>query len=836
MLKINIKFIVFHYFVLVFGDDYENDDKLYMLVSPDQHQRTPRLEDFFWTGSGDGPPPPPDPPLPVPVQPSTPEVRTTTVLATVYLDSYPPQAVTDRSTGECVLNCGEPGVPGSLEPEIPEDRRYWLLTVIQGSTPDSLQLRLARLYQKAFLRQQERHLGIIKSLDAPPARKKHEVHSFIVNRDNGPVSPQSSNTPFRYLDIHSSMVTLVSVPSTLIANEESSRLVLNSSNDFGYPASVEMFSIDKDTTLVNAEITATKLNEVESWILATPSIILRKRDVTDREELEEIHEDLIDIPLESEGIESNDTQLYKREILNPEQQPPVQVHIQNITESPETGSVQIVYVVLVGGRAVPAAVAARDMRLVRDAEVARELGAVVTTKAEPAYLKTAEGLEGEAGGGVHGTELWALAVGATIAILLLLVLLALLCFAHRKKSMKSAASLRAYRDELMREAERNQLKQVHEEKDGKLISVVSPSRTRPSSSLLPIYRAASAGSSSSTTSSGVSEVATAFRRRQKKPHALRMPQKKRVGTTDSLLEAAGLDSSDSGQPSIPQTPTSYLSMPSVNAFPRGNVVEPLSRILEPVLVRHLDIDSPASSPKKGKQEPSKNKDVVPRRQMASQLVRLGSIDKDPGVIGPLVWDLHCQRIKDASKPPSPTKSTSSARKEAGPSRMRQRFNELMDDAFTLFGSVGSSPNSHDTYTVDNERDSRDKKQGSSEHLAQARNDNVRLPGSPYTALDTLRGRSAGPGPSRVSGAAEGPAEAARPRTAHSRPAPERRRPPPARAWAAAPPQSLGARPAVNPALILTEGRLAAEDPALPLISAIKTEIQRIRETAHKPNT
>lgn len=58
------------------------------------------------------------------------------------------------------------------------------------------------------------------------------------------------------------------------------------------------------------------------------------------------------------------------------------------------------------------------------------------------------------------------------------------------------------------------------------------------------------------------------RRRQKKPHGLRLPQKKRVGTTDSLLEAAGLDSSDSGQPSAPQTPTSYLSMPSVNSFPR----------------------------------------------------------------------------------------------------------------------------------------------------------------------------------------------------------------------------------------------------------------------------
>lgn len=69
-------------------------------------------------------------------------------------------------------------------------------------------------------------------------------------------------------------------------------------------------------------------------------------------------------------------------------------------------------------------------------------------------------------------------------------------------------------------------------------------------------------------------------------------------------------------------------------------MEPLSKILEPISVRHLDLDSTSSTPKK-------SKNVVPRRQMPSQLVRLGSIDKDPGVIGPLVWDLHCQRIKDS---------------------------------------------------------------------------------------------------------------------------------------------------------------------------------------------
>ncbi|KAM3965942.1 uncharacterized protein ACR2FA_012793 [Aphomia sociella] len=823
--------------IYVYANDYDSDDKLYMFVSPDQHERTPRLEDFFWTGSGDGPPPPSDPPMPAPPQPVTPLVRTTTVLATVYLDSYPPQAVTDKSTGECVLNCGEV-VPDSLEPEIPEDRRYWLLTVIQGSTPDSLQLRLARLYQKAFLRQQERHLGIIKSLDAPTARKKHDVHSFVVNKDNNndQINSISSNTPFKYYDIHSSIVPVEPI-SSLVENTHSvastNTLSTSSSIIRVNVENVEIFSSNNiNDSSRKSEIKATSINEVESWILVTPTAVVRKREVSDREEVEYDKEDIIDIPLETDS--GNGTMLFKREIIKPEQQPPVQVHIQNITESAESGSVQIVYVVLVGGRAVPAAVAARDMRLVRDAEVAHELGAVVTTKAEPAYLKAAEGLEGEAAtGGVHGTELWALAIGATIAVLLLLVVIVLLCFAHRRKSKKSAASLRAYRNELLREAERNQLKQVHEEKDGRLISVVSPSRTRPSSTLLPIYRAASA---SSTSSSGVSEVAAALRRRQKKPHALRMPQKKRVGTTDSLLEAAGVESSDSGQPSAPHTPTSYLSMPSVNSFPRGNIVEPLSRILEPVSVRHLDIDSPVTSPKSKEKRPDKSKDVVPRRQMPSQLVRLGSIDKDPGVIGPLVWDLHCQRIKDASKPSSPAKAEGGRR--AGAGRMRQRFNELMDDAFTLFGSAASSPNSHQTYTVDLDKE---KKQDHGEvdgsPLAQARNELVRLPGSPYSALATLRGHSADTQMRDTASGTAGPSDG-RPRTSSTRPVSERKAPPPARAWGPTPPHSLTSRlppaPAVNPAFVRAEGHLPAEDPALPLISAIKDEIQRIRDHA-KPS-
>lgn len=57
-----------------------NDDQLLSLG------RTYSLEDFFWTGSGDGPLPPADSPGQNTI------IKTTTILATVFLDS--PSAMT----------------------------------------------------------------------------------------------------------------------------------------------------------------------------------------------------------------------------------------------------------------------------------------------------------------------------------------------------------------------------------------------------------------------------------------------------------------------------------------------------------------------------------------------------------------------------------------------------------------------------------------------------------------------------------------------------------------------------------------------------------------------
>nr|CAD7258045.1 unnamed protein product [Timema shepardi] len=76
------------------------------------------------------------------------------------------------------------------------------------------------------------------------------------------------------------------------------------------------------------------------------------------------------------------------------------------------------------------------------------------------------------------------------------------------------------------------------------------------------------------------------------------------------------------------SPNSFLSMPSIKAFPRGaSIPEPLARVLEPVSVKHLDSEAGLV--------------LEPARKMA----RHGSLEgEDPGVVGPLVWDMHCHRM------------------------------------------------------------------------------------------------------------------------------------------------------------------------------------------------
>ncbi|GAB0092355.1 hypothetical protein DMENIID0001_073450 [Sergentomyia squamirostris] len=120
------------------------------------------IEDFFWTGSGDGPPAY----LRKSSSDSEPSVRhtfvkTSTVLATVYIDGY----METETDPLCVFDC--PSEDPSTVTYSPSDRRYWLLTVVAGffSSKDfrTIEEKLAKLYRLAFTRQQARHLGISNS-------------------------------------------------------------------------------------------------------------------------------------------------------------------------------------------------------------------------------------------------------------------------------------------------------------------------------------------------------------------------------------------------------------------------------------------------------------------------------------------------------------------------------------------------------------------------------------------------------------------------------------------------------------------------------------------------
>lgn len=194
-----------------------------------------------------------------------------------------------------------------------------------------------------------------------------------MNRDTdfNPSSP-SPNTPFKYLEVQSSMTAYK--PLEALENDMMTTIV-KPTDTVNRTGNVDEFFAVDTTEALNSELKATKV--VESWILATPTVVVRKRDAFDElgdvkdldqfigadaedsfsaklyDESEvvvrkrdisnqnnEIQEndqfkeikDLIDIPLENEGFESNETVLFKREIIKPEQQPPVHVHIQNITE------------------------------------------------------------------------------------------------------------------------------------------------------------------------------------------------------------------------------------------------------------------------------------------------------------------------------------------------------------------------------------------------------------------------------------------------------------------------------------------------------------------------
>lgn len=99
---------------------------------------------------------------------------------------------------------------------------------------------------------------------------------------------------------------------------------------------------------------------------------------------------------------------------------------------------------------------------------------------------------------------------------------------------------------------------------------------------------------------------------------------------------------------------SYLSMASVRSFPKCSMPEPLHRVLEPLSVMHLDqsdggLDSvrrPRNVRIVDEESNRNNRMGDDGRETKAPFVRSQSDGADPGVIGPVVWEIHKRQMNE----------------------------------------------------------------------------------------------------------------------------------------------------------------------------------------------
>ncbi|KAG7206061.1 hypothetical protein KM043_003459 [Ampulex compressa] len=805
--------------------------------------RRVHLQDFFWTGADDAPPW---------VDPNQGltfyETRTVHHTVTVYspVDDKGPESGPPRRPGsydpECTT-CIEP-TPRLDDDEdqnigilIGEDPgpRYWLLTVLRPgeAVPPKVELRLARLYRAAFSRQQQRHLGLL-SVD-PRSRRAVKQPGFVEDKDpivssrskesNGvslvDAQTLTASKPAKLIEISKLKRTLL--PTSRINEEDQSE---SSKNDATFPSSKsklfeeEIDSAPRSSSLKKKTTDNLEAEDTNSSIDTSVSILRANRSTFRGNE---------SVLSESASISRKDETTSSRlRSLDQTTQEIVQVRMQN-TSVIEGGATRLIYSVHLGGKPVPAESAARDMALLSAQEVALELGAPVIIQSEP-YLKESRPLALS-----RKRDAWLLIGAASAGILLLVLVVVGLILAAKRKRALSAVVAPPNRSILKKEREyvpttpaldnaAFSTSETEAKTDG-----TSQRQTPGSLSRTPITPE-TPDSLNQEVSSENEEELKGKALGQSHWETLEQPAKKprlaqgRISRTNAIDPPRTPDSMDSAvdhmetleslehvyarQEEATASPHSYLSMPSCKQFPSMRSVEPLSRVLEPVMVRHLDIDSPEVTRRDNGHVGGYKND----RTDAAFLTRASSASKDPGVVGPIVWNLRKQGL---SAEGNLTSETDLDVAPAGPvGRARRRLHELLEDSFSLFGSrdpkfkeslsAASRPTSAaytpDVLAVLSEG------RGRSADLSPEATPTTEVTSRPRTSLP-LRGF-------QEDIPETGHAESSQPRGA----------------WGSRP---LSAGPFHRPNLpevdtrrILTDCQLPLEDPAVPLIASIKRELER----------
>ncbi|KAG5866724.1 hypothetical protein JTB14_000537 [Gonioctena quinquepunctata] len=487
---------------------------------------------------------------------------------------------------------------------------------------------------------------------------------------------------------------------------------------------------------------------------------------------------------------------------------PVNVYIRNLTKMNGDGKIEVLYHVSVAGKPVSAITAANDMHLVSDEEVRKELGYPFLVKAEP-YLKPSEPQ------GLSSAKNTWMFIGISIVgfLVFLLVLAFLLLGCKKKKRVSTPISQGTENRQHIFERGVGHDNKAYELDENRRVSPTYINYKRENSTARNVAVAARPGSSISSTSSSSVSLDISPLMHVKKHH--RTPPKKPPRPRAALnktapmnmrrmpLEVFDSDGSSSRKespvfienydPGV-MSPKSYLSMPSVKSFPRDKMPVPLNKVLEPISILHLDMidDQPLQEEEKS------------GKFGRTGLVRHGSLGavEDPGVIGPIVWNSHCQKLQHGV---SVDEGMQDLNVSQNVSKMRKRFHDLLDDTFSLFGSRKGSP--VDKFGPD---------------------------ASSYKLPIEVKSHSAAN--TRSSEELKAPTPKPRPKTTDLRKVDQQATSGPKGAWSSKAPSPLvrplsagiiNPYPRVNVGHVLAEGQFQANDPAIPLIAAIKSEIERV---------
>ncbi|XP_070137970.1 uncharacterized protein [Drosophila bipectinata] len=164
---------------------------------------------------------------------------------------------------------------------------------------------------------------------------------------------------------------------------------------------------------------------------------------------------------------------------------------------------------------------------------------------------------------------------------------------------------------------------------------------------------------------------------------------------------------------------SFLSMASVRAFPKGNLPEPLNRVLDPVFVTYYDnvnavagashhsTRSLRSHKSLGNKDPNSTIATIasfPSPKAPPSSVRnvrsaSHSDNPDPGVVGPVVWERHKKKHSQEAL----TYADYNASPVHNPSAIRTHYEGLLEGALQMYSSQDDIPMPLPTQNFTNNR-------------------------------------------------------------------------------------------------------------------------------------